>query len=31
MDLTDAAREIGRWVEHYNHRRTYYGLGGLLV
>jgi len=31
MDLTDAARAIGRWVEHYNHRRTHHGLGGLLV
>ena len=31
MDLTDAARGIGRWVEHYNHRRTHHGLGGLLV
>ena len=31
MDLTDAARNIGRWVEHYNHHRTHHGLGGLLV
>jgi transposase InsO family protein len=31
MDLTDATRGIGRWVEHYNHRRTHHGLGGLLV
>jgi len=31
MDLTDAARGIGRWVEHYNHRRTHHGIGGLLV
>jgi transposase InsO family protein len=31
LDLTDAARGIGRWVEHYNHRRTHHGLGGLLV
>jgi len=30
-DLTDAARRIGRWVDHYNHRRTHHGLGGLLV
>ena len=30
-DLTDAARNIGRWVDHYNHRRTHHGLGGLLV
>jgi transposase InsO family protein len=30
-DLTDAARCIGRWVDHYNHRRTHHGLGGLLV
>ena len=31
MDLTDAARAIGRWVDHYNHRRPHHGLGGLLV
>jgi putative transposase len=31
MDLTDAARSISRWVDHYNHRRTHHGLGGLLV
>jgi transposase InsO family protein len=31
MDLTDAARVIGRWVDHYNHQRTHHGLGGLLV
>jgi hypothetical protein len=31
LDLTDAARGIGRWVEHDHHRRTHYGLGGLLV
>ena len=31
MDLTDAARGIARWVDHYNHRRTHHGLGGLLV
>lgn len=31
MDLTDAARSINRWVEHYNHHRTHHGLGGLLV
>jgi len=31
MDLTDAVRSIGRWVEHYNHQRTHHGLGGLLV
>jgi transposase InsO family protein len=31
MDLTDAARGIGHWVEHYNQRRTHHGLGGLLV
>jgi len=30
-DVTDAARVIGRWVEHYNHQRTHHGLGGLLV
>lgn len=31
LDLTDASRAIGRWVEHYNHRRPHHGLGGLLV
>lgn len=31
MDLTDAVRVIGRWVDHYNHHRTHHGLGGLLV
>ena len=31
LDLSDAARQIGRWVEHYNHQRTHHGLGGLLV
>ena len=31
QDLTDAARSISRWVDHYNHRRTHHGLGGLLV
>ena len=31
MDMTDAARSIGRWVDHYNHRRPHHGLGGLLV
>ena len=31
MDLTDAARVIGRWVDHYNHHRTHHALGGLLV
>lgn len=31
VDLSDAARRIGHWVEHYNHRRTHHGLGGLLV
>ncbi len=31
MDLTDAARAIERWVDHYNHYRTHHGLGGLLV
>jgi len=31
MDLTDAARGIGRWVERYNHGRTHHGLGGILV
>ena len=30
-DLTDAARVISRWIEHYNHQRTHHGLGGLLV
>ena len=28
MDLTDASRAIGHWVEHYNHFRTHHGLGG---
>jgi len=31
MDLTDASRAIGCWVDHYNHSRTHHGLGGLLV
>jgi hypothetical protein len=31
MDLTVAARGIGRWLDHYNQRRTHHGLGGLLV
>jgi len=31
MDLTDASRAIGHWVDHYNHSRTHHGLGGLLV
>lgn len=31
MDLGDALRVIGRWVDHYNHRRTHHSLGGLLV
>ena len=31
MDLTDAARGIGSWVERYNHSRTHHGLGGILV
>lgn len=31
MDMTDAARSIGRWVDHYNHRRPHHGIGGLLV
>jgi transposase InsO family protein len=31
LDLSDAARQIGRWVERYNHQRTHHGLGGLLV
>ena len=31
MDLTDAARVIGSWVEHYNHNRTHHSLGGLLA
>lgn len=30
-DLTDAARVIGRWVDHFNHQRTHHALGGLLV
>ena len=31
MDLTDAARKIGNWVDHYNHQRTHHSLGGMLV
>lgn len=31
VDLTDAARAIGKWVEAFNHKRTHHGLGGLLV
>ena len=31
MDLSDASRTIGRWVDHYNHQRTHHGLGGILV
>lgn len=31
MDLSDAARAIGKWVWHYNHYRTHHALGGMLV
>jgi transposase InsO family protein len=31
MDLSDAARAIAAWVDHFNHKRTHHGLGGLLV
>ena len=31
VDLTDAARAIDIWVDHYNHQRPHHGLGGLLV
>ncbi len=30
-DLADAQRQIRRWVQFYNYRRTHHGLGGLLV
>ena len=31
IDLADAQRQIRRWVQFYNYRRTHHGLGGLLV
>jgi len=31
MDLADATRAIEVWVDHFNHKRTHHGLGGLLV
>lgn len=31
LDLTDASRAIGKWVERFNHFRTHHGLGGVLV
>jgi len=30
-DAADAARQISRWVEFYNYKRTHHSLGGLLV
>ncbi len=30
-DLADAQRQITRWIQFYNYRRTHHGLGGLLV
>jgi transposase InsO family protein len=30
-DASDAARQIGRWVDFYNYKRTHHSLGGLLV
>jgi len=30
-DLADAQRQVRRWVQFYNYRRTHHGLGGLLV
>lgn len=31
LDLSDASRAIGNWVDRFNHQRTHHGLGGLLV
>lgn len=31
LDLHDASRAIASWVDHFNHKRTHHGLGGLLV
>jgi len=30
-DLADARRQVARWVEFYNYKRTHHALGGLLV
>jgi len=30
-DLADAGRQVERWVQFYNYRRTHHALGGLLV
>lgn len=30
-DLADARRQVARWVEFYNYKRTHHGLGGLLT
>jgi transposase InsO family protein len=31
LDLADAHKQIARWVQFYNYRRTHHALGGLLV
>ena len=31
IDLADCQRQIARWVEFYNYKRTHHALGGLLV
>ena len=31
VDLADCQRQIARWVEFYNYKRTHHALGGLLV
>ena len=30
-DLTEARRQVNRWVQFYNYKRTHHALGGLLV
>jgi len=30
-DLTEASRQVERWVQFYNYKRTHHALGGLLV
>ena len=30
-DLTEASRQVDRWVRFYNYKRTHHALGGLLV
>ena len=30
-DLTEARRQVERWVQFYNYKRTHHALGGLLV